>query len=137
MARESPRRAPDTGLRCSSMAVGLLGDALAARAGLSYEQLLTERVLRPLGMASTSMVVPPERRHCLLAGHSRRRHPRPAIEDFLAAAGSPGVLASFAGFAPDRGSAAVVLSNTLRGVHDLGLRLVGARPAPVGQHAGG
>ena len=88
VAQESPRKAPSTGFRYSSMAVGLLGDALAARAGRPYEQLLAERVLRPLGMDSTSVVVPPERASRLLAGHSRRGRPRPPIEDFLAPAGS-------------------------------------------------
>jgi serine-type D-Ala-D-Ala carboxypeptidase/endopeptidase len=39
-------------------------------------------------MGSTSVVVPPERAHHLLAGHSRRGRPRPPIEDFLAPAGS-------------------------------------------------
>jgi CubicO group peptidase (beta-lactamase class C family) len=41
VGNESPRTAPGTGFRYSSMAVGLLGDALAARAGRPYEQLLT------------------------------------------------------------------------------------------------
>jgi len=186
VSRESPRHAPGEKFRYSSLAVGLLGDALAARAGMPYEQLLTERVLAPLGMASTAVTCPPGK---VLAGHSRRGHPRPPIEDLMPAAGSlrssaedmlrflaaclqppddqigaalrlaqepqarmgkrlevglcwlivrPGRrhprliwhnggtwgFRAFAGFAPERGTAAVVMSNTSRSVDRLGFRLV-------------
>jgi len=188
VAQESPRRAPGTGSRYSSMAVGLLGDALAQRAGRTYEELLTERVLQPLGLTSTWVTVPPERVHSLLGGHSSRGRPRPPLADLLLAGGSlrscaadvtrflaacldppdgpvgaalrlaqqPHVrlgkrfqlglcwirsthrrelevvwhnggtwgFTSFAGFAPERGAAAVVLSNTARGVDRTGLRLL-------------
>jgi serine-type D-Ala-D-Ala carboxypeptidase/endopeptidase len=88
VSRESPRRAPGGRVGYSSMGVGLLGDALAACAGSSYEQLLTHRVLQPLGMRDTSVTVPPSKTAFLLDGHSRRGHPRPPIEDFMPAAGS-------------------------------------------------
>ena len=41
----------------SNLGAGLLGQALARRAGLSYEGLLQRRVLRPLGMASTGIAL--------------------------------------------------------------------------------
>jgi D-alanyl-D-alanine-carboxypeptidase/D-alanyl-D-alanine-endopeptidase len=88
VSQESPRKAPGTGFRYSSMAVGLLGDALAARAGRTYEELLTERVLQPLGMTSTWVTVPPEHAHRLLRGHSSRGRPRPPLLDLLPAGGS-------------------------------------------------
>ena len=88
VVRESPRRAPGGRIRYSSMAVGLLGDALSARAGKSYEELLTERVLAPLGMTATAIAVPAQSTAHLLSGHSRRGRPRPPIEDFMPAAGS-------------------------------------------------
>lgn len=88
VADESPRRAPGGRVGYSSMAVGLLGDALAHRAGLPYEALLRERVLDPLEMASTRVTVPPEESARLIAGHSRRGHVRPPIEDLMPAAGS-------------------------------------------------
>lgn len=88
VARESPRRAPGTRFRYSSMAVGLLGDALAARAGSSYEEVLAARVLRPLGMGATAVHVPPASWDQLVRGHSRRGEPRAPIEDFMPAAGS-------------------------------------------------
>ena len=74
-------------MRYSSMAVGLLGDALAARAGTSYDQLLDERVLAPLEMGTTAVTVAPSSAAKLLEGHSRRGKPRPPIQDFMPAAG--------------------------------------------------
>jgi CubicO group peptidase (beta-lactamase class C family) len=37
--------------------MGLLGHALALRAGISYEELLTRRILEPLRMASTTITL--------------------------------------------------------------------------------
>jgi serine-type D-Ala-D-Ala carboxypeptidase/endopeptidase len=88
VAAESLRRAPGGRVRYSSMAVGLLGEALAARAGTSYEELLAERVLRPLGMHATSVQVAPELESRVVGGHSRRGRPRPPIQDLMPAAGS-------------------------------------------------
>jgi D-alanyl-D-alanine-carboxypeptidase/D-alanyl-D-alanine-endopeptidase len=86
--RESPRRAPGGRVRYSSMAAGLLGDALAARAGKPYDELLHERILGPLEMSATAVHVDPAWAGKLLGGHSRRGEPRPAIHDFMPAAGS-------------------------------------------------
>jgi CubicO group peptidase (beta-lactamase class C family) len=85
---ESPRWAAGSRVRYSSMAVGLLGDALAARAGTSYEDLLAERILRPLGMHATSVQVALDLEGGGISGHSRRGQPRPPIQDFMPAAGS-------------------------------------------------
>lgn len=186
--RESPRRSPGGRIRYSSMAVGLLGDALATRAGRPYAELLEERILRPLGMDATAITVTPTWSSKLLVGHSRRGRPRPPIADFMPAAGSlrsnardmlrflgacldpsatplaralalaqrpharigkrvelglcwmistgprhPKVVwhnggtwgfRSFAGFAPEHGMAAIVMSNNARSVDRLGFRLV-------------
>jgi CubicO group peptidase (beta-lactamase class C family) len=88
VAAESPRRPPGKHVRYSSMAVGLLGDALAARAGSTYEDLLADRILRPLGMHRTSVRVSPELVGDRVTGHSRRGQLRPPIQDFMPAAGS-------------------------------------------------
>ncbi len=42
----------------SNLAVGLLGHALALKAGLSYEELVRRRVLEPLEMRDTAIVLP-------------------------------------------------------------------------------
>ena len=87
VAGVSPRRRPGARGRYSSLAVGLLVDALAARAGTSYARLLTERALDPLGMADTFITVPTTCTDRLLQGHSRRGRPRPPLEDLMPAAG--------------------------------------------------
>jgi CubicO group peptidase (beta-lactamase class C family) len=194
VARESPRCAPGRRIRYSSMGFGLLGDALAARAGVPYEELLRERVLAPLGMEATAVTGAPAWSARLLEGHSGRGRPRPPMNDLIQAGGSlrsnardmltflaacleppaepPGPalelaqqpharwgrnaaiglgwiistrrrrpktvwhiggtwgFTSFAGFAPDQGTAAVVLSNRARPVGRLGLKLVAEPPSP-------
>lgn len=180
---ESPRRPPGGRMRYSSVGFGMLGDALAARAGTAYEELLRDRVLAPLGMDSTAIAVGEaaprpltpraaaaadrglhadgrqpalERaRHPALPGRvpgasrgragralglaqephtragrrleiglgwiivSRPKHPRVVWHN-----GGTWGFRSFAGFAPERRSAAVVLSNAARSVDRLGFRLI-------------
>jgi D-alanyl-D-alanine-carboxypeptidase/D-alanyl-D-alanine-endopeptidase len=53
----------------SNLGVGLLGHALALKAGVSYEQLVTRRVLRPLGMHDTAIALTPSMKARLAAGH--------------------------------------------------------------------
>ena len=43
----------------SNVGVGLLGHALALRAGQSYEALVTSRILKPLGMTETAITLSP------------------------------------------------------------------------------
>jgi CubicO group peptidase (beta-lactamase class C family) len=54
----------------SNLGVGLLAHALALHAGTSYEALVTERILEPLGMTSTRIVLTPADRERLAPGHS-------------------------------------------------------------------
>jgi CubicO group peptidase (beta-lactamase class C family) len=69
--------------------MGLLGHALALRAGVSYEELLRRRVLGPLGMRNTSVVVDEERRARRATGHSQALAPVPWWHfDALAGAGA-------------------------------------------------
>ena len=53
----------------SNLGVGLLGHVLALRAGKTYEQLLTERILNPLGMTDTKIALTSGMRSRLAAGH--------------------------------------------------------------------
>jgi D-alanyl-D-alanine-carboxypeptidase/D-alanyl-D-alanine-endopeptidase len=53
----------------SNVGVGLLGHALARRAGKSYEVLVTERILRPLGMTHTAITLTPWMKQHLARGH--------------------------------------------------------------------
>src|SRR5579859_856747 len=52
----------------SNLAVGLLGHALARKAGLTYEQLLRKRILDPLGMNDTTITLTSDQRKRLAAG---------------------------------------------------------------------
>lgn len=54
----------------SNLGVGLLGHALALKAGKSYETLVTERILRPLGMNDTRITLSPAMKSRLAPGHS-------------------------------------------------------------------
>jgi D-alanyl-D-alanine-carboxypeptidase/D-alanyl-D-alanine-endopeptidase len=55
----------------SNLGVGLLGHVLALRAGKTYEQLVKERILGPLGMSSTSITLSAEQKKRLAVGHSQ------------------------------------------------------------------
>lgn len=54
----------------SNLGVGLLGHALALRSGKSYENLVTDRILRPLGMNDTRITLTPAMKSRLAPGHS-------------------------------------------------------------------
>jgi CubicO group peptidase (beta-lactamase class C family) len=53
----------------SNLGVGLLGQALSRRAGKSYEVLVRERILAPLGMTHTGVALTPWMREHLALGH--------------------------------------------------------------------
>jgi serine-type D-Ala-D-Ala carboxypeptidase/endopeptidase len=83
IAETAPKRAPGVKFVYSNYAVGLLGYALAQRAGMSYGQLLRERITGPLGLRATGLDTGP-----LTPGHSafgRAAHPWDLAE--LAGAG--------------------------------------------------
>ena len=54
----------------SNLGVGLLGQALALRAGMSYEALVKQRILDPLGMAHTAVTLTPWMHEHLAKGHA-------------------------------------------------------------------
>ena len=77
IGRTKPRRAPGRRLRYSNYGMGLLGHVLALRAGMSYEELVAERITGPLGMTDTSIAVPAEKLARFAQGHDRRGRPVP------------------------------------------------------------
>jgi serine-type D-Ala-D-Ala carboxypeptidase/endopeptidase len=62
-------RDPGAHFEYSNLGVGLLGHALALRAGMGYEALLRERVLDPLGMEDTGITLSPDARARAAAPH--------------------------------------------------------------------
>ncbi|HEV2670005.1 MAG TPA: serine hydrolase [Gemmatimonadales bacterium] len=53
----------------SNLGMGLLGHALALKAGTSYENLVSRRILTPLGMRETAITLSPALRARLAPGH--------------------------------------------------------------------
>ena len=76
----------------SNLGVGLLGEALARRAGMSYEALLKTRILDPLGMTSSGITLTPDELHRFAIGHDG--YLRPTAHWDLAAMAGAGALRS-------------------------------------------
>jgi CubicO group peptidase (beta-lactamase class C family) len=55
----------------SNLGVGVLGNLLANRAGKSYETLVQERVLRPLGMTMSGITLTPAMQKAMARGHTQ------------------------------------------------------------------
>jgi serine-type D-Ala-D-Ala carboxypeptidase/endopeptidase len=58
----------------SNLGVGLLGHALARRAGTDYETLVRTRILEPLGMKSTAITLSKSMKEHLTPGHDGELH---------------------------------------------------------------
>ena len=54
----------------SNLGMGLLGHALALKAGMGYEELVRRRILTPLGMTQTAITLTPAMRAKLAPGHN-------------------------------------------------------------------
>jgi CubicO group peptidase (beta-lactamase class C family) len=75
LARYQLTRDPGEKYEYSNLAVGLLGHALALKAGMSYEDLLRHRIFEPLGMSSTSITLSEAQKKRLAPGHSASLKP--------------------------------------------------------------
>jgi CubicO group peptidase (beta-lactamase class C family) len=64
----------------SNTGFGLLGIALANRAGTTYEDLVHARITGPLGMTGTAIAASPQMKGRLAAGHGSDLHPAPQVE---------------------------------------------------------
>jgi serine-type D-Ala-D-Ala carboxypeptidase/endopeptidase len=71
------RREPGGRPRYSNLGYGLLGHVLGLRVGRSYEQLIQERICRPLELTDTAVLVPEEARGRFAQGRDRRGRPVP------------------------------------------------------------
>ena len=63
-------REPGAAYAYSNLGMGLLGHLLARHAGLSFEALLRERVLDPLGLDDTVVTLRPDQQARMTTGHS-------------------------------------------------------------------
>ena len=64
-----PKYEPGKHYEYANLSFGLLGIALARRSGKSYEQLLIERVCKPLGLSHTRITLTPTMRRRVVQGH--------------------------------------------------------------------
>ena len=71
----------------SNLGVGLLGQLLADRAGMSFEALIRQQITEPLGMRDTKITLTPALAQRFLPGRGRGYQPRGAW-DFKALAGA-------------------------------------------------
>jgi serine-type D-Ala-D-Ala carboxypeptidase/endopeptidase len=71
---------PGEKFQYSNIGMGVLGHALAQRAGQTYEQLIIERICRPLGMQSTCVTVGPELKSQPAIGHEENGDRSAALE---------------------------------------------------------
>ncbi|WP_405428311.1 serine hydrolase domain-containing protein [Streptomyces erythrochromogenes] len=69
------RAVPGKRFRYSNLGAGLLGLALARRAGTDYESLITREICAPLGMTDTVVTVDGTRSRRSAQGHGRRGRP--------------------------------------------------------------
>ena len=64
-------REPGAQSEYSNLGMGLLGHAIALKAGTNYEALVVERICRPLKMDSTRIVLTPELKARFVTGHNQ------------------------------------------------------------------
>jgi serine-type D-Ala-D-Ala carboxypeptidase/endopeptidase len=84
-------RDPGDAAEYSNIGVALLGHALSLRAGMTtYDALVSDRILRPLGMTHTAVTLTPQMRAHLVRGHDRAGGPV-ANWDLSALAGMGGL----------------------------------------------
>jgi D-alanyl-D-alanine-carboxypeptidase/D-alanyl-D-alanine-endopeptidase len=75
LARRGTAKSLDTKYLYSSLGIGLLGDALAARAGVPYAEMIRTEVTGPLRMNDTVFALSPEQKRRVTQGHSASMDP--------------------------------------------------------------
>jgi len=75
LSRYTLTRDPGDKYEYSNLAVGLLGHALALKAGVSYEELLRRRIFDPLGMTSTAITLSESQKKRLAPGYNDKLKP--------------------------------------------------------------
>ena len=95
LAKRGVAKPSDADFVYSNLGFGLLGQALANRAGMSYSNLLRQEVTGPLGMSDTVLALSPEQRDRFIPGYNGLHQPVHPW-DFAALAGA-GAIRSTAG----------------------------------------
>jgi CubicO group peptidase (beta-lactamase class C family) len=73
----------------SNLGMGLLGQVMALKTGMSYEALVQQELLQPLGMHNTFVTIDSTNRHKIVQGYNEAGEPNPVWTDHvLTGAGS-------------------------------------------------
>ena len=89
LKRHGVAKPEETTFAYSNLGVGLLGQALAERAGRSYADLLREEITGPLGMTDTVVKLSAEQQRRFMQGYDYKHRPVHAWDlDALAGAGA-------------------------------------------------
>ena len=89
VAQNGVAKPADAGFLYSNLGFGLLGQALAVRAGLSYPALLKQEVTEPLGLKDTTVALTAEQLARFIPGHSADHKPAHAWDlNAMAGAGA-------------------------------------------------
>jgi CubicO group peptidase (beta-lactamase class C family) len=89
IAKYGVQKRADATFLYSNLGVGLLGQALANRAGMSYSRLLEQQVIAPLGLHDTVISLSPAQQSRFIQGHTATHTPAHSWEiDALAGAGA-------------------------------------------------
>jgi len=89
IAKHGVSKPADARFNYSNLGLGLLGQALANRAGVSYPELLKALVTGPLGLSDTGVKLSPEQEKRFVQGHGPGHQPAHAWNlDALAGAGA-------------------------------------------------
>jgi serine-type D-Ala-D-Ala carboxypeptidase/endopeptidase len=89
LARYRLTRDPGVEWDYSNIGYWLLGQALASRAGMDYESLLRTRLIAPLKMTSTAIILSPRLKAKLAIGHNAVLKPAPSFSSVSIYAAMP------------------------------------------------
>ena len=115
-----------TGFNYSNLGLGLLGQAMANRAGMTYPELLRAEITGPLEMHDTVVKLSPEQEKRFAQGHTAKH--QPAHASYLDALAGAGAIRSTAGdmltylegqLHPDIGKPTGTLASALQMSHEL------------------
>jgi serine-type D-Ala-D-Ala carboxypeptidase/endopeptidase len=73
----SPTRDSGSKWEYSNTGFGLLGLALAQRGGVTYESLIHDRIIKPIGLESTALTLSADMKSRLAVGHDAKLRPAP------------------------------------------------------------
>jgi D-alanyl-D-alanine-carboxypeptidase/D-alanyl-D-alanine-endopeptidase len=111
LAKQGVGKTGQPGYLYSNFGFGLLGQALAVRAGMSYTELLEEEVLEPLGMRDTAITLSAAQEARFIGGHTAEHQPAHAWD-----------LDAFAGAGGIRSTAADMLKYVVANLHPEAVR---------------